>query len=220
MNALNRQTQAVGLKHIDILKMELEGRIVYGCDQAWFTHSWQEMAGCGPTVGAMMLIYLNSQNPAWQLPYRYGTREYALAAMQDVWNYIKPGLKGVNSTQKFQNGLRTLCAHYALRCDVHTLDIPRGHENRPGPGETAAFIQKALRQDCPVAFLNLNRGHEPALESWHWVMLHGLYYDNARGCYMGEIIDQSERKSFSLDHWLHRTTLGGGFVYLKPLLFL
>lgn len=210
---LHNLAQTARIKRPDYLRMNDGGVTVYGCDQEWYTYRWQVMAGCGPTTGATMLLYQSAQHPDWRLPYRYGTKRQALSAMQDTWQYIKPGIKGVNTTAKFSGGLNRLCDNYSLPGSIHTLDIPSNVSHRPDIQEVTAFIYEALTNDCPVAFLNLNRGNEPQLENWHWVLLYGLHMD-VTGEYTGEIMDQCTLRTFSLNNWLSRTTLGGGFVYL------
>jgi hypothetical protein len=37
--------------------------------------------------------------------------------------------------------------------------------------ELAEFVQRAMEQDAPIAFLNLSRGHEIQLQNWHWITI-------------------------------------------------
>ena len=75
------------------------------------------------------------------------------------------------------------------------------------------FLEGALHQDSPVAFLNLCNGDENNLEPWHWVTIISLEYSEDGKCVFIEILDEGLIKKIDLLLWYDTTTYGGGFVY-------
>jgi hypothetical protein len=74
----------------------------------------------------------------------------------------------------------------------------------------------ALRNDTPVAFLNLNNGAEKQLYSWHWVTIISLEYEEDGNTAFADILDEGLIKKIDLAGWFRTTTLGGGFVSFTP----
>ena len=89
---------------------------------------------------------------------------------------------------------------------VDTLDVAA----LPGGARTyhkvSDFIEKALRRNQPVAFLNLSNGTLDNLDSWHWVTIVSLRGDDAM------IYDQGKARWVHLRQWLETSLMGGGFV--------
>ena len=82
--------------------------------------------------------------------------------------------------------------------------------------EVLAFIAQGLRQDVPIAFLNLDHGAEQRLESWHWVTIAAVDYSEEAQTAQIRICDEGITKKINLKLWLETTTQGGGFVYFVP----
>lgn len=179
----------------------------HGVDQDWFRTYWQRKAGCGPSTASNMLRYLSGST---KLPWPAHTREDMIDLMHRAWHDVTPGVFGLNSPHRFQEGMDALLeeAGSSLRCRV--LEVPKATEQRPDRQQVAAFIAEGLIQDMPVAFLNLHNGALRHLERWHWVTL--LSLDTRDGAMLATAVDNGNTLSLDLDAWLETTQLGGGFV--------
>jgi hypothetical protein len=71
----------------------------YGCDQKWYGTEWQRLAGCGPTAVCNIILYLNHTRKAFGVKQVLGSKETALAFMEDVWNFVTPGRHGIPTTK-------------------------------------------------------------------------------------------------------------------------
>jgi hypothetical protein len=74
------------------------------------------------------------------------------------------------------------------------------------------FLDTALADDLPVAFLNLSGGRVKNLDSYHWVTLVG----SDEGAGMCRIVDNGRLLEVALKKWLKRSALGGAFVVVRP----
>jgi hypothetical protein len=81
------------------------------------------------------------------------------------------------------------------------------------------FLEGALQQDSPIAFLNLCNGDEKNLQSWHWVTIIALEYSEDGNSAFIDILDEGLIKKIDLLLWYKTTTHGGGFVYFTAPLF-
>ena len=72
-----------------------EGRLYYGADQEWFPLSWQRRAGCGPTTASQLLLYLGRSDPGSGVT-AVTDKDGMVALMEEVWEYITPGIMGVH----------------------------------------------------------------------------------------------------------------------------
>lgn len=175
-----------------------------GCNQEWYKKPWQRMAGCGPTVAANILLYSKKSTEI--------SKNESLAVMDEMWEYITPTMKGVNTTNIFYKGLSSLADSKGARLFYDAVDIPKKKEMRPLFDKVVSFIKTALENDMPLAFLNLCNGKEKGLDKWHWVTLITLEYEEDLSSVTVEILDESIKKTIDLLLWYNTTTLGGGFI--------
>ncbi|NTV90218.1 MAG: hypothetical protein HGA22_07630 [Clostridiales bacterium] len=189
----------------------------YGSDQEWFSKWWKRLSGCGPSVATNLLLYSirldalkNSSGHPGEL-----SRSEVSEFMEEVWNYVTPGVKGLNTTYKFHTGLSAYSRDKNLNICHKVLDVPKSRKVRPALPEVTDFLAEALNQDCPVAFLNLDNGEEKKLDAWHWVTVTGMEKDinDHSHSVLLHIIDNGVELTLNLAKWLHTTKLGGGFVY-------
>ncbi len=185
------------------------GGLHHGVDQDWYGLPWRRLAGCGPSTASNILRYLGGRVA---LPLPTHSREEMRQVMDWVWGYVTSGLRGLNTTGRFVNGLDAIFAELGspLRCQA--LDVPQEPEGRPKLSEVAAFLRAGLAQDCPVAFLNLHNGGIPQLETWHWVTVVGISGSGETAAL--DIYDNGHRLAVNLPRWLRDTRRGGGFVYV------
>jgi hypothetical protein len=78
------------------------------------------------------------------------------------------------------------------------------------------FLSDALRRDTPVAFLSLDRGRERKLDSWHWVMLIAVSYEDDGAAATATVLDGGKKLDVDLKVWYDTTARGGGFVAFVP----
>lgn len=166
------------------------------------------------TYGANQLWYLSRTRPGCQAlcPQDGAQRAGFLQLMEEVWQYVTPGMMGVNSTQLLTHGVARFGADRGVALHCSALDIPTLPQLRPSLEEVEDFLTQALAQDLPVGFLNLSNGTLQNLDNWHWVTLVGYSPQD----HSAQMYDQSLRVRIALDQWLRTTTLGGGFVTVRP----
>lgn len=195
------------LKNPQWLQMNIGSSVLYGLDQTWYPSYWQRKAGCGPTAAATLLIYLNRRDNGL-LPHKGGSVAAATESMVDVWQFVMPGLMGLNSTGKFVEGMEKLAEHYGAPWTCQELRVTKATPL----DRVAAFVEAGLASDCPVAFLNLHAGEMTEFDGWHWIVVIGLNVEEGR--YAATAYDGGRQIRFDLGRWLATTQKGGGFVYL------
>ncbi|NLM84348.1 MAG: hypothetical protein GX189_06540 [Clostridiales bacterium] len=180
--------------------------------QEWYGDWWKRRAGCGPTVVSTILTYLERRSTASgndPMP-----KCEFLARMNEMWEYVTPGVGGIPSTDKLIAGAQKYIDAKNLPIRLEALDIPAKKEQRPSDGEMAAFLAQALRADAPVAFLCLDNGEEKMLDDWHWVTLVSLEYGE-EGVF-ADVTDEGRHFRVDLGLWRRTTKRGGGFVRFMP----
>jgi hypothetical protein len=87
--------------------------------------------------------------------------------------------------------------------------VPEDDAHRPSFAELSNFLDDALSNDVPVAFLNLCNGGEKNLDRWHWVTV------ISREDTLARILDEGVVKIVDLALWRDTTKQGGGFVWFE-----
>lgn len=184
--------------------------------QGWYGDVWKRMSGCGPTTVANIMNYLcrtwagNIDGPP--LP-----KNNFQALMEAVWRYVTPGMRGIPSTSALIKGAAGYIVSENLELTPEKLDIPKNKSLRPVFSEMLAFLSASLNNDAPVAFLSLDNGEEKRLDSWHWVTLLSLEYEEDGSAAFAGIADEGQRFRVDLKKWYDTSSLGGGFVrFVRP----
>ena len=198
------------LQHLDILEIDDGGRICFGADQEWYKRFNRRLSGCGPTNASLIVWYLSRTRKGASLLVERdaSTKEGFFLLMENMWQYVTPGARGVDSTSKLRRGFIGYCASGGKEVSAYTVDIGSDMRSRPTIEQLSAFLSEHLSKDRPIAFLNLNNGREKNLDRWHWVTI--VSFDNST--MTAEIYDQCKRVSVDIELWLSTTTLGGGFL--------
>lgn len=197
----------------DLLKIKASnGGFYMGGSQEWFDDKWKRMSGCGPTTASGMLWYLarSRQNNALCAT-DVADKSGFLELMDTMFDYITPGMMGVNSTGIFTDGIVRYGKFRGIEPQISVLDINPAVCKRPSRESLREFILESLRADSPLAFLNLSNGSLENLDNWHWVMLIALESESMTAT----ICDQGFTKEIHLGEWLKSTILGGGFVSVR-----
>lgn len=207
-------SEMISLYAPEILHIDDNQATRFGANQAWYPKWIQRMSGCGPTTCSNLLWYLSRAEDACGAlcPYDGSTRSGILRLMQDVWRYITPGMRGVNKTSMFVNGVTRYGMEHGIPVSCRVLDIPEKAGERPSAEAMMAFLQDAIADNLPVAFLNLSNGSVKNLEGWHWVTLIGVNPAELTA----EMYDQGVRQTIDLGLWLETTTKGGGLIAVDP----
>ena len=180
------------------------GMKYYGLNQEWYKKPWQRMAGWGPTVASNIILYGKKNAGTVKVD--------AVKLMDEIWKYVTPTLKGVNSTNIFYNGLSSFAKSSGTNLSYDAVDVPKKKDMRPTLEKIVNFIKGSLEKDIPVAFLNLNNGEEIKLDEWHWVTLMAMEYEEDLSTVKAEILDEGMKKEINLLLWYNTTALGGGFI--------
>ncbi len=210
------------IRNTDLFKSEDETTksVIYGFDQEWYKTKWQRSAGCGPTVAASLIYYLQCSTPGFKAEKLNEIKEPSLKLqklqlMEDVWKYVTPSLQGVNTTRTLYKGVLAYAMANGMNVGHVFIDVPRKKSLRPTFARLLSFIGEALDADAPVAFLNLHNGKEKLLYSWHWVTIIKLEYSEDGSAAFATIMDEGRLKRINLLQWFSKTKLGGGFVHFK-----
>ena len=203
----------IALAHPEALQIVGPEGPTWGADQDWYRTFWQQRAGCGPTTASEQLAYVARIRHIPALcPLEILRREPFVDYMEQVWDYVTPGHKGLNKVSMFTDGVERFAASRGVALTARALEVPAG-EGRPGLPACLDFVRKGLERDCPVAFLNLDNGEEQRLDKWHWVLITDLAETDGGGACT--IADGGKLVSIDLALW-HRTAKDlGGFVWLE-----
>jgi hypothetical protein len=175
-----------------------------GCNQEWYKKAWKRMAGCGPTAAANIIMYYRKE---------IGTgKNNCVKLMNEMWEYITPTMRGVNTTNVFYKGLVSFADSKGIKLLYDAVDVPEKKEIRPAFKKIINFIKNSLENDVPLAFLNLCNGEEKLLDKWHWVTLISIEFEEDLSKAYAEILDEGMKKTINLLLWYKTTTLGGGFI--------
>lgn len=184
-----------------------------GGNQAWFPKRWQRLSGCGPTAATNLFFYLTHNQAPSELETGENLKEDWVALMEEMWKYVTPSMRGVNTTKKFYVPLRAFMKSKGLDVEYRFCDVPEKKDHRPQFQNILDFLDEALTKDAPIAFLNLDNGEVKNLDRWHWVTIISLEFTEDGGSAFVNILDEGCVKRIDLALWFKTTHLGGGFVY-------
>ncbi len=185
----------------------------YGYHQECYTTEWQRDSGCGPSAAANIIFYLNYTRSNLGLGQSVTKIENCLSLIEEVWEYVTPGEKGIPNTKMFYDDVLSYALAKGLNIEYSVCDLHEDKAKRPELNEVLKFLEAALLKDSPIAFLNLCNGQVKNLDPWHWVTIISLEYAENKNSAFIKILDEGLIKKIDLALWYNTTTLGGGFVY-------
>lgn len=200
-----KSTHLVELKKFELIDA-VSQIISFGLNQEWYTSKWQRLAGCGPTAASSLIYYTFSSDLTLN-------KETALKLMEDVWNYVTPGMGGVYKRSMFTSGLERYFESNHIISNINSIEITKNKKTRLSLNETIAFIEEGLSMNSPIAFLNLDNGDEEKLDEWHWVVISGIDIHESHSQVFIHIMDDGKLFAIDLELWLRTTKKGGAFVY-------
>ena len=206
--------QEIQLKNVSRLQLRETGKpVLYGYDQDWYGTVWQRKSGCGPTAATLLTDYI-LQRDGYLPEDSRDSQEKRATAMEIIWNYVTPHPQGgLYKPQWLQQGVQQfLDERMPNTYQAEMLPILPFRIGKVRRADICAFIQAGLQADSPIAFLNLSRGDERELQSWHWISIVGQQGNDPvqATCYDNGIVTH-----FFPEKWLKSTTLGGGLVYVR-----
>ena len=174
--------------------------LYYGGNQEWYKTYLKRLSGCGPTTASNIVMYEIRKNNI-----SFNKNDF-LRLMNSMWNYITPGIMGVNKADMYIKGFNK----YIENHDINLNNYKHYHfdKNNINKDELYNFLKTALEDDHPIAFLNLDNGNEYLLEAWHWVMIVGIDKDLKT-----TICDNGYLKEIDLNLWIDTTNSYGDFIY-------
>ena len=211
---MNRIFSISNLKFLEI--PDENSQLSYGCDQQWYNTERQQMCGCGPSVACGIIWYLSHCLGLSQSDLTT-PKDKCLVLMEEVWRFMTPSTEGIPSTKMFYESVLTYAESKGLNLEYRFCNIPIDESIRPEFTIIERFIKKGLKQNAPVAFLNLCNGKEENLERWHWVTIVSLFHEGLGERAFINILDSGLIKRIDLSLWYETTTRGGGFVYFTPV---
>ena len=117
----------IEIRHLEWITVTADGRKVLGYNQEWYPEKRQKLAGCGPTVGAMIAAYVEMKE--WQMPVT--TKEGATSKMLDIWKYATPRMHGLYKTRWLKEGLEAYMKERGLKGTPEAMPIPPIHMLAP-----------------------------------------------------------------------------------------
>lgn len=202
------------LGNLDFLAVsgDPSGQLFHGCNQEWFSTQWQRTSGCGPAVATAIIYYLDQTRGIFGLSGKGNSLQGCKSLMEEVWAYVTPTINGIPTTKMFYENVLLFAESYGINnLKPMVFDVPESYANRPKLQELAQFIEGAMEENVPVAFLNLCNGEEKNLERWHWVTVVSIEVEDSR--LMTTFLDEGITKIIDLALWYETTQKGGGFVY-------
>ena len=205
-------TVTTSIRNRDVFQIydEAGRKTFYGFDQEWYATRWQRCAGCGPTAASNILYYLRATRGGRESAPL--TKSRALSLMEEVYQYVRPTARGIPTAKLLHDDLLDYARAKGIPLRLGLLDVPKDRMLRPPLGRVLSFVEEALQNDTPVAFLNLHNGTEKNLDSWHWVTIISVEHSGDETAAPTEILDEGTIKRIDLAQWFRTTSLGGGFV--------
>lgn len=194
---------------------ESKHKTYYGCNQAWYPTTWQRLSGCGPSAASNIFFYLTHSESNLESEECSHSKENWVSLMKEMWKVVTPSIRGVNTLKMLYEPLLAFTKSKGVDLEHRICEVPKDKYRRPKLKEIITFLEGALKNDAPIAFLNLCNGEEKNLDRWHWVTIILLEYTEDGSSAFVNILDEGRIKRIDLALWFNTTTLGGGFVYFS-----
>jgi len=203
----------ISIAQPQLLHIKGNGTLSYGATQLWYSVFWRRRAGCGPTCASNLLWYLAATCPEKYRCLYDGdcrNRHEMIFLMNKVWHYVTPGMRGLNKSSMFTDGVTLFGKDRGVNISCRVLEVSADSSLRPSQDQVLEFLTAAFEDDLPVAFLNLSNGQVKNLDNWHWVTLVSTD-ENLQA----EMYDDSGCELVDVALWLETTTGGGAFVAIE-----
>jgi hypothetical protein len=173
-------------------------------------------------IVSLPLFMLNNKVKAWDNLIYPGVKinniDLSGKSLNDAKTYINNSLINKIGHKKITitaSGITYTLGYKELNIKLDVMDIPKKRHLRPEFQKLMEFLAAALDNDMPVAFLILHNGKVKELDSWHWVTIISIEYDDNQA--YADILDEGMIKKINLAEWFNTTIIGGGFVSFNRL---
>ena len=204
--------RTITVKNKDSLLFTYQCNNYYGASQLFYRDRWAQKAGCGATSATNMIMYLARNNAYFAKLFRQEiNHDTVLGLMKRIYTYIMPTMLGVNRINIMIKGLTRLAADNNLPFIINSLAVKI--TAKPSLTTLENYLIGNLSRNCPICFLNLDRGKVENIDSWHWILIYGVAYDDHN--LLAYAFDNGGIKKFDIKLWLASTKLNGGFVAIR-----
>ncbi len=177
----------------------------YGGSQYWFPKKTHQLSGCGPVAAANITAYLSQRFPdKFYNLYPYSgilNKKDFVNHMIKIRKYVKPGLFGLTSVQKFSDNILSFSKDRGVSLEPHILD-----DNITSMQEAVSYISDALFQRLPIAILVLTHPLKELEDyAWHWMTITCLRLDSKNNIHYISVSTYGECREINFDLlWNHR----------------
>lgn len=171
----------------------------YGGNQYWFSRKFHQLSGCGPVAAANLTAYLSKAFPekfSSLYPYKGDyNKENFMEHMVEIRKYVKPGIFGLTSAQKFSSNVLSFAQSRGVTLVPHLFD-----KDGATMQEALAFILEALYTKIPVALLVLKHQVKEFKDyTWHWMTITNLRINPLDNKYYISVSSYGEYHEIDLD---------------------
>ena len=149
----------------------------YGASQYWFRKKIHGLSGCGPATAALILRYMaEAFSETCGALYEHeipATKEDFTGFMQDVREFVKPGMGGLTDHKFFASSTIAFAQTRGVKLKMQNVSTSLSE------GVAFGFIERAIGERYMPALLIL-RNPSKALGdfTWHWMGITG--YDKEK----------------------------------------
>ena len=187
----------------------------YGGDQNWYSSDILKKRGCGPVAAANILAYMSLQKSEYSKLYTETSYSQAnfTQFMNKLYLHLQPGLVGTPDKNQWIEKVKSWASSKGITLTAHSY--PATYDKY----SAAYAIKQGLKNDHPVASLNLNYGFSMDGETygWHWVTI-TKYFQSVNDNRWIAVSSWGERKSLNWDvYWAgnhdHLLASDSGYIY-------
>jgi hypothetical protein len=186
-----------------------------GGSQKWYPTFWRRLSGCGPANAALLAWYLAQSDVKYQAlcTVKSRSKDEFLTLMNEMFAYVKPGLRGVYTPEMFTKGFQRFATKKGVMPPRFST-LKSLEKAKFSFDEVLKFVLEAVQNDVPVAFMNLHSGNQRNVEDYHWLTIYAV------DCTTGVVqcCDKGATQEFSLREWLVTSKRGGAFVTINKSL--
>ena len=149
----------------------------YGASQYWFRKKLHGLSGCGPATSALILRYMAEKfGETCGALYEHempATKEDFTGFMQDVREYVKPGINGLTDHKFFGSATIEYAASKGVKLKMQNVSTSLS------AGVAFGFVARAIGEGYMPALLILRNPNKALDEfTWHWMGITG--YDDEK----------------------------------------
>ncbi len=184
----------------------------YGASQYWFKKKIHGLSGCGPATAALILRYMaEAFEETCGALYEHempAAKEDFVGFMQDVREFVKPGIKGLTDHKFFASSTIAFAQTRGVKLRMQNVSVSLS------AGVAFGFIARAIDEGYMPALL-IMRNPSKALDefTWHWMGITG--YDDDKMTIFISTYGEEYELAFE-DVWNQNKPYRANCVYFFP----